>query len=143
LTLTTRAYLPLLDEALARVTPSHGAAQVYRPDLMGRLLAWFLEPPYRIRSATAAAFVPGTTEDAGAVMEQFQASQAELEQRLERAEGRDLGSVRLISPFNARVKYNLVSTFLIILAHERRHLWQAEQAVQTVSSVTRDEGAPN
>jgi hypothetical protein len=35
----------------------------------------------------------------------------------------------MISPFDSRVRYNLFSAFRIIAAHQRRHLWQAEQAI--------------
>ena len=38
----------------------------------------------------------------------------------------------VISPFDKRVKYNMYSAFRILIAHERRHLWQAEQAVDTL-----------
>src|SRR6266550_1044877 len=35
--------------------------------------------------------------------------------------------VRLTSPFNARVRYNLYSCFTILPRHQHRHLWQAER----------------
>ena len=35
-------------------------------------------------------------------------------------------------PFDSRVKYNVYSAFLIVAAHQRRHLWQAEQAIDSL-----------
>ena len=43
--------------------------------------------------------------------------------------------MKIVSPFDKRVRYNLVSAFHILAAHERRHLWQAEQAVAELRRV--------
>jgi hypothetical protein len=36
--------------------------------------------------------------------------------------------VRITSPFNERVRYNVYSALTILAVHQHRHLWQAEQA---------------
>ena len=36
----------------------------------------------------------------------------------------------MASPVEARIRYSIWSSFLVNAAHERRHLWQAEQALQ-------------
>jgi hypothetical protein len=41
----------------------------------------------------------------------------------------DLSVRKITSPFDSRVRYNVFSMFRILETHERRHLWQAEQAV--------------
>ena len=51
------------------------------------------------------------------------------------ARGIDLGRLRIISPFDKRVRHNLYSAFRIVAAHQRRHLWQAEQAVAQLRAV--------
>jgi len=38
-----------------------------------------------------------------------------------------LSQVRVTSPFNARVRYNLYACFTILPRHQHRHLWQAER----------------
>jgi hypothetical protein len=40
--------------------------------------------------------------------------------------------MKIISPFDRRVRYNVFSAFRIVVAHQRRHLWQAEQAVASL-----------
>ncbi len=59
----------------------------------------------------------------------FQQSQERQRACLVEADGLQLDAIRVASLFNARVRYNLLSYFLVTLAHERRHLWQAEQAL--------------
>ena len=60
---------------------------------------------------------------------EFASLQSKLSELLNAARGLDLGKVKIISPFDKRVKYNVFSAFRILVAHQRRHLWQAEQAV--------------
>jgi hypothetical protein len=39
---------------------------------------------------------------------------------------------QLMPAFDHRVRYDLYSAFKIVTAHERRHLWQAEHAVEAL-----------
>jgi hypothetical protein len=41
--------------------------------------------------------------------------------------GKDLNSVRFRNPLVPLVRFTVSSGFLIIAAHARRHMWQAEQ----------------
>ncbi len=130
LSLTTRAYLPMIDAALATTdTRGVGADHRYRPDLLGRFLAWLLAPPFRTKTKTASPFVPVAVGTGAEVIAEFHGLQEDLVQRVQRCRGRDLERIRLASPFNARVKYNMYSAFLILVAHERRHLVQADRAL--------------
>ena len=63
---------------------------------------------------------------------EFSSLQSKLIDLLHEADGLDLKKIRLISPFDKRVKYNLYSAFRIVVAHQRRHLWQAEKAIADV-----------
>ena len=46
---------------------------------------------------------------------------------LRRADGLDLARVKVVSPFVRTMKLGLGPCFQFLLAHERRHLWQAWQ----------------
>lgn len=128
LSLTSRAFLPLLDAALAEARASgRPAPRRYRRDLAGWLLARSVEPPARVRVATAAAFVPHASRPVPELVEEFAGLQEELATRVRAADGLPVHGVKLVSPFNASVRYSAWSAFTIITAHERRHLWQAEE----------------
>ncbi|HUQ50498.1 MAG TPA: DinB family protein [Terriglobales bacterium] len=125
LTLTTREYLSLADSAFKDAPRAPGP---YRADWMGRLLCWSQEPPYKhMKSKTLPAFVPGAIEDPLSVVPSFIESQKLLLARLDEAEGIALDRVKVVSSFNKKIKYNLLSFFQLLAAHQRRHLWQAEQ----------------
>jgi hypothetical protein len=133
LTLTTAGMLPRIDTALAGGRAGVGDQQRYRRGIVGGLLAKTMEPPVRMRARTLPAFVPESAAHKDAVFAEFQASQRELASRIEGASGLNLDELRIVSPFNARVKYNVYAAFCILTAHERRHLWQAERALEAAA----------
>jgi hypothetical protein len=49
--------------------------------------------------------------------------------RLRQANGLDLARAKVRSPTYAWLRFSLGSGFALMLAHERRHLWQARNVV--------------
>ena len=133
LNLTSEAFLPILrtacDEARANSLLGEGP---FKMDRMGKLLKWSLEPPPRLRFNTKAHFQPLIFEPLNRVLPGFTHLQDELNQTLDTANGLDLGRVKLSSPFSNRIQYNLLTCFTLIAAHQRRHLWQAEEVKKWV-----------
>ncbi len=129
LNLTTEAFLPLFDSALRRGRPGFGDAQRYRRGLVAALLEWSLEPPSRLRLRTAPAFVPTNHGTKSSILDDFKRLQGELGRRIESASGLNLSDLRIVSPFTARMSYNVYAALCILLAHERRHALQAERAL--------------
>jgi hypothetical protein len=133
LNLSTELFLPVLgpsiDDAQKRKIV---AKKPPKMDVLGRVLRWFLEPPIRQRVKTSAPFVPKSIRAKSESFAEFVALQHRLIDLARAARGIDLGKPRIVSPFDKRVRYNLYSAFLIVAAHQRRHLWQAEQAVASL-----------
>jgi len=126
LTLTNQHYPPLIRGALEQAPPGDGP---YGMDFRGRMLRWILEPPYRSGVKTMPSMEPQAGESPEQVLAGFLASQEELLRLLEAARGKALGKTTITSPFSKRMRYNAYSCFQVLAAHERRHLWQAEQAL--------------
>jgi hypothetical protein len=82
-------------------------------------------------------FVPATIEPKASVLAEFDGYQRRLVELLAEANGLALSRIKIRSPFNASVRYNVYSAFRIIAAHERRHLWQAEQARDALRAAAR------
>ena len=131
LSLSSEMFLPVLQTAVtdakkrAMAPPKHAL----KMDLIGRVLRWFLEPPIRQRLKTSARFVPRSVRAKAEAFGEFAALQSKLAELLAAAAGIDLNRVKISSPFDKRIRLNLYSAFRILIAHQRRHLWQAEQAV--------------
>jgi hypothetical protein len=130
LALTNKLYTPIFDEAFPR---AKAGSEPYKKDFKGRMLAWIMEPPYRMKVKTREGLDPQTLGTPQQVLNDFLASQELIFGWLERANGLALNDVFVASPFNEKVHYNLYSLFHILAAHERRHLWQAEQVKRSIS----------
>lgn len=133
LSVSSEMFIPVLrqalDEARARGVTENVKLSM---DWIGALLRWFLEPPVRSRVKTTAPLVPRAIRAKKEAFTEFSSLQAKLIDMLHEAKGLDLRT-KIVSPFDKRVKYNIFSAFRILAAHQRRHLWQAEQAVAALS----------
>jgi DinB family protein len=129
LAVSSRQFIPRIEAALQNAPRSDGA---YKTDLRGRLLIWFLEPPYRMRFKVVDALRPGSERPKSELLDDFIASQSEVQSLIARANGVALDRVTVISPVDARMKYNAFSALKIIPAHQRRHLWQATRIKQHI-----------
>lgn len=128
LTLSTELFLPVLRKAIEAGRNKNKKASAPRMDVIGSVLRWFMEPPMRMRTKTSAPFVPKSVRAKADAFGDFASLQEKLIDMLREARNADLRQ-KLISPFDKRVRYNVFSAFRIVAAHQRRHLWQAEQAV--------------
>jgi hypothetical protein len=71
LTTTTQQMVPALEAALPNAPKGDGP---YKMDLKGKLLVWFMEPPYRIKFKAVESFQPHLSSKD--VLAEFLASQA-------------------------------------------------------------------
>jgi DinB family protein len=132
LNLSNRAYLPLLDSAIEQLCEKKLLRSgPFRLSWNACLLKYWLEPPSRLRLPTGAGFQPLEVKDIAVTLGEFQAIGKVLEEKLNSARGFALDRVKIISPFAANMNYNAYSAFVLITAHNRRHLWQAEQALSS------------
>ena len=129
LILTADAMLPLIEGALEQLE-REGRKSTDRAGLglMGWLLVKALEPPPRMKSKTSKPFVPVEVGDPLTLSKRLLEKNAKLRSLIDRAEGLATTTVKIVSPFNASVKYNVYAAFRITLVHARRHLWQAREA---------------
>jgi hypothetical protein len=133
LSLSAEAELVVLDDVLARTGEESSSNEVkYKMDFFGSFLKWMLEPPpmFWSKIKTTERFRPMNIEPVERALPDFLGLQEQLKVRVEMANGLRLDKIKVASPFNSKVRYNLLSCFHLLLAHERRHLWQAKQIVE-------------
>jgi hypothetical protein len=130
LKITNRAYLTRLSEAIRSLRQKDLARRgEFRLDWNARLLKYWLEPPSRLRLPTGAAFRPVNHADPTTVLNVFQAIGCELEKELANARELALDAEKIRSPFAENMEYSAYSAFVLIAAHNRRHIWQARAAL--------------
>ena len=133
LSISTDMFLPVLQKALEEARRRNLVSDRQPSmDVLGRILRWFLEPPIRQRVKTSAPFVPRSVRAKAEAFGEFASMQSKLTELINAFRGLDMAKIKIVSPFDKRVRYNVYSAFRIVIAHQRRHLWQAEQAVESL-----------
>jgi len=129
---TARLYLPIMavaiDDARARGwTDRQRDGRTW----LGRMLAWSQEPPARFRTRTFDDLEPSSDLEPAAVLDEFEALHEELIVRINESRSLDLRRIRIRSVLNPRLRLSLADWFAFLAAHGRRHLWQAEQVLES------------
>jgi hypothetical protein len=124
-------YAAALQQAVqeARVAPPPRKGPL-RPGWLSRLFIWSLEPPPRIKMQAPGKIVPAVSHKGDEVLEMFLRSQEDMRAVLQESASLDLNRIRFRNPFIVSLRFTVGAGLLIIAAHNRRHLWQAEQVRQ-------------
>lgn len=127
LNVTGELYLERLEPLLqaAKVEGKRGNAPL-RYGLLGGLFIRSQEPPVRRHVKAPEVFRPVPTPDAS-VLPTFLALQERIRNLLLRTEGLPLNQLTLASPASKWLRMSVSEAFGLLLAHERRHLWQARR----------------
>jgi len=134
LSAASRVYLAPMEEAAAAAR--RRGWQRRGPIRPGAPSRWFLhelEPPPRRRMRAPrkiAPMAPGARASQAAVSEEFGRQQARVRALLTAVADLDLNRARFVNPFIPLVRFTLGTGFLVIAAHQRRHLWQAARLRQ-------------
>ena len=137
LSATGRAMIPALtagvEHARARGWLAHG------PFEYGRFEKWFARqaggdelPPKRRVKAPKLYRPPHVVYDMEPAVEEFLALQDRYIEVLQLASGIDLARVKVASPAMSLLKISLGQWLNAMEGHQRRHLWQAQEAVRSV-----------
>jgi len=99
----------------------------FSPGFMGRLLIWIAEPPPKFRMPAPRRIAPGVgRSDSSQVMTDFMKVQDGWEKLIREGDGLDQHKVKVASPFPGMPRLRLAAPIPWMLAHQRRHLLQAE-----------------
>ncbi len=126
-------YLPMFTDTLAqaRVAGKLGSGPFRYGWLLGKFVR-SMEPPPRLKVKTVASMdVPESSRhDVAAVMERFVDLRRRFDQVIASAEGVDLRRARLTSVISRFIKMPLGQWFQFMVAHDRRHIWQAREVLK-------------
>lgn len=99
--------------------------------IVARLWLALVEPPARLRlKVPAAALQPGEITTREALLARFTETHEALIALLDESDAYDRMRLRIPSAFAKRITVTLFDSFVVLAAHGRRHLWQAERAVR-------------
>ena len=105
-----------------------------KASFLGRALAWWVEPPPKIRFRTPKNIAPKVAmNDSSQVLSDFMRLQDEWARLLREAEGLNQKKIKVPGIFPGLPALRLSAPIPWLLAHERRHLWQAENVKKAIS----------
>jgi len=124
---TNRVYGQAMLEAIAHPGPYTKATKAITPGWFGRWFITRMEPSAQTRYNTVKKVMPGPAGNGQAVMREFADSHAEARHVVASWEQADLNQ----NPFVPLLRFTVVTGLMIINAHDRRHLSQAERVKQS------------
>jgi lysine/ornithine N-monooxygenase len=95
----------------------------------GKLIMYFVNPKTKMKSKTTKPFNPTYSKVETDVIQKYLFQHDQLFRIVSEMKNLDLRKLKLPSPINARIKYNLGDAIRIIILHDRRHIQQAERAI--------------
>lgn len=132
LAVTNQIYLAALRSVVQNCRKARQATD-YRPGgwLTRRFIA-SMEPPPKQRFRAFRKIQPASLQyTVDAVLSRFLAEQEDLARFVSDTRDFDLGAVRFWNPFLKGARFTVSSGLLLVGAHNRRHLWQAERVKET------------
>jgi hypothetical protein len=124
---TNRIYCQAMLESIAHLRPGISGTIAATPGWFGRLFIGKMEPPVRARFKAAKKVIPAADGDAKVPLRDFVNSHSEVRRVIGSWERMDFNRVRFRNPFVPLLRFTVATGLLIINAHDRRHLWQAER----------------
>lgn len=92
-----------------------------------------LEPPYKFKMPTGGDFIPSKNLSKEKVINDYLSYQDDYIDLLKKYYDKDFNSVKFSSPAAKMLKFNCAFAILFNAAHQRRHIWQAEQTIKGFS----------
>jgi len=128
LNLTNQTYVPVIEAALrqGRANGFTAPAQPFELGFVGAQFARSMEP-HRMKMRAPKMIRPLLQGPALEALPQFLRSQDLVARAMDASDGLDLANLKFTSPFFKLLRLSVIAGFAVITAHERRHLWQAEQ----------------
>ena len=130
LNITTRSYLPALDEGIAdAIRRGLYGEGPFRYGWFARMFVRSVGPGPRMKFKAAKAWLPPPSRPKHETLAAFRAYQVQCIDRLRQANGLDLSRAKVKSPASNLVRLPLGSAFAVLVAHAERHLEQARRVM--------------
>lgn len=99
------------------------------PGFLGRKFAESLEPPVKRRTSAPGKIKPQAARTRAEILAAYHDAHDRVRALLVEAADLDVNRATFKNPFIGLVLMRVSSAFHVIAAHDRRHLWQAQQVV--------------
>lgn len=126
-------YIPALQTAARKAkAPAAGPRKPIRPGWLGRWFIRDLEPPPKRKLKAPKKIIPAAQLSGADVLKAFLAAHDQVRALIAEAREMDLNRIRFRNPFLRVLPWTIGTGLVIIGAHDRRHLWQAQQVLMAM-----------
>lgn len=101
-----------------------------KPGYLGGKFVQSMEPPVTRRLRSPRKGTPALAKDRLKVLDSYRTAHDIVRQLIADAAEIDANRARFPNPFVALIRFSVATGLFVIAAHDRRHLWQAEQVKQ-------------
>lgn len=105
-----------------------------RPGWLERQLIMSMDAPARKKFSAPKTVIPADFRTVEEVLAAFRASHQEMRSLIAECGDVDLNRLRFKSRFVWAARFTVGTGFLLMAAHERRHLWQAKQVLAVIEA---------
>ena len=125
----TDEVLPAIDRAIATAREQQWITQgPVRYGLFARMMVTSMEPPVKWRMKTNRMFEPAREPlRRDPVLAELTASRGRILERVRQSVGLNIKRAIVVSPVSRLIRVPLGAYLAFLAAHDRRHLWQAQQ----------------
>jgi len=103
----------------------------YKHSFWGKLILYFVNPKTKMKSKTTSSFNPSQGKGDPDVVKKYLEQHDQLTKAISGMKNLDLKRLRMASPINSKIKYNLGDAIRILSLHDQRHIQQAERALES------------
>jgi hypothetical protein len=126
------AMFPAIDEALAGTKRATFVERLpVLPGLFGKLMIKIVSPGFKQKLKAPPTARPAASAIDAQIVNRFVTQQREIAERIKGLERLDAARIVMTSPFVSLITYSLLDACRLIVAHERRHLAQAQRVRET------------
>jgi hypothetical protein len=134
---SNRLYLDKIENTLNSFPTSCEKDITYKQSFMGKLISEGVDPTNLKKVKTFKVFFPDKSAIQNKIIDEYVKSSEKLIELAGKMEYLDLEKIKLSSPANILIRLNLGDPLIIIPKHDKRHLNQAEKAMNLKEFPTR------
>jgi len=126
-----RLYAAALHKAVKEArAPKKPQPAPIQPGWFSRFFIHTLEPPTKRKLQAPKKIVPVSQISIREALEAFLRSQEAVRAVIRDGAGLDLNRIRFPNPFIGFLRFTVGAGLLVVAAHDRRHLWQAQRVLE-------------
>jgi hypothetical protein len=129
-------YIEYYKDALKNNSNNSAEKIPFKHSLIGRLIIKSVKPSTKMKVKTPVAFNPINSSIEENIVHNFLEMHKTIMELIAKCKSVDLSGIKIHSPFNKLVRYNLGDSFKITMLHSRRHIQQAERVMNSEVFIT-------